>query len=89
MITGVGNDQFTWMYAMGFGVPRAPGSIHAFIPDGSPCARMDSRRFFVDSVFFSCNFYSPASFVMLESSSPCSFPQIDDFLGRGGIRTWL
>jgi len=72
MITGVGNDQFTWMYAMGFGVPRVPGSVHAFIPDGSP--RKDGlEEIFVDSVFFSCNFYSPASFVMLGSSSPRSF----------------
>jgi len=24
MITGVGNDQFMWMYAIGFGILRAP-----------------------------------------------------------------
>ena len=49
MITGVRNDQFVWMYAMGFGVPRAPGSAHGCL------FRMDLRRFFVDSVFFSRN----------------------------------
>ena len=32
MIIGVGNDQFTWMYGMGIGVPRAFGGIHVCIP---------------------------------------------------------
>jgi len=33
MIIGVGNDQFTWMYGMEFGVPRALGGIHVRIPN--------------------------------------------------------
>ena len=33
MIIGVGNDQFTWMYGMEFGVPRALGGIHVRVPN--------------------------------------------------------
>jgi len=33
MIIGVGNDQFTWMYGIEFGVPRAFGGIHVCIPN--------------------------------------------------------
>jgi hypothetical protein len=34
MIIGVGNGQFTWMYGMGFGVPRrAPGGIDVCVPN--------------------------------------------------------
>ena len=29
MIIGVGNDQFTWMYGMEFGVPRAQARRHS------------------------------------------------------------
>ena len=34
MIIGVGNNQFTWMYGMGIGVPRALGGIHVCILNG-------------------------------------------------------
>jgi hypothetical protein len=36
MIISVGNDQLTWMYEMGIGVPRAIGGIQACIPDIHP-----------------------------------------------------
>ena len=75
MITGVGNVQFMWMYAIGFGILRAPEAF-AYSFWTVRHARMDFEVAWGDfcSVFSPCNFYSPASFVVLGSFSPRSFP---------------
>jgi len=69
MIIGVRNDQFTWMYGMGFGVPRALGGIpsctyseccHVDLPhwDGLEVAWGDVS--WIKFAFFSYTFCSPS-----------------------------
>ena len=43
MIIGVGNDQFTWIYGMGIGVPRALGSSRFPVVMQICHAGMDSK----------------------------------------------
>jgi len=75
MIIGVGNDQFTWMYRMGFGVPRAFGGIHVCIPNVVMQIRragMGFKATWGDVSLIKFAFFSvlPAPSMILESTSP-------------------